>query len=209
MQTTAHRFTPADLVGGDLAVDLVNTATDWDVSPWDWLDSYERLLSWAALTGGFTAAELAELERRRAAEPERAAAALDRLRGVRGALYGVLRAAADEQAPPAEALAAAEAAWRDAAQAMRLEVSPAGASLQVTLDAAGLDLIGSRSAAAAMALLTGERLTRLHRCQGPRCGWLFVDTSKAGRRRWCDMATCGNDEKARRHAERRRGPKPA
>jgi predicted RNA-binding Zn ribbon-like protein len=30
-------------------------------------------------------------------------------------------------------------------------------------------------------------------------GWYFVDTSKAGRRRWCDMSTCGNAEKARRH----------
>lgn len=31
----------------------------------------------------------------------------------------------------------------------------------------------------------------------PECGWLFHDTSKAGRRRWCSMATCGTATKVR------------
>ncbi|GAA5156166.1 CGNR zinc finger domain-containing protein [Pseudonocardia eucalypti] len=32
-----------------------------------------------------------------------------------------------------------------------------------------------------------------------RCGWLFLDSSRGGRRRWCSMSTCGNREKATRH----------
>lgn len=32
-----------------------------------------------------------------------------------------------------------------------------------------------------------------------RCGWLFLDSSRGGRRRWCSMTTCGNREKASRH----------
>ena len=208
MQVLAHSFAPHDLVGGDLAVDFVNTVTDWDVAPKDWLDSYGRLLAWATLGGRVAATDLAELERMAAADLAAAEAALARARTVREALYEVLRAAADGRAPEAEALATAEAAWRDAAAAMRLEVSPAGARLEVSVARAGLDLITLRAAAAAMALLTGDRLARLRRCGGPRCGWLFVDVSKAGRRRWCDMATCGNDEKAKRHAQRRRGDAP-
>ena len=46
------------------------------------------------------------------------------------------------------------------------------------------------------------RLARVHRCPGPNCGWLFLDTS--GRRRWCSMATCGSRVKMRRLYERRR-----
>ncbi|MBU1378460.1 MAG: CGNR zinc finger domain-containing protein [Alphaproteobacteria bacterium] len=203
MQVTAHRFAPHDLVGGDLAVDLVNTATDWDVGPQDWLDSYARLLSWAELTGQVSAAEIAGLARLAAADPAGASQALERVRGVREALYRVMRAAADRAEPPSEALAAVEATWRAAAGAMRLELSPGGATLGVSGETAGLDLIALRASASAMVLLTGERLARLKRCDGPRCGWLFVDTSKAGRRRWCDMATCGNDHKAKRHAEKR------
>jgi predicted RNA-binding Zn ribbon-like protein len=34
-----------------------------------------------------------------------------------------------------------------------------------------------------------------------RCGWLFVDSSRGGRRRWCSMSTCGNREKASRHRQ--------
>ena len=41
-------------------------------------------------------------------------------------------------------------------------------------------------------------MERLRMCQGPNCSWLFLDSSKGGRRRWCDMAVCGNATKSRR-----------
>jgi predicted RNA-binding Zn ribbon-like protein len=31
---------------------------------------------------------------------------------------------------------------------------------------------------------------------------MFLDVSKSGRRRWCDMATCGNRAKASAHHAR-------
>jgi predicted RNA-binding Zn ribbon-like protein len=49
-------------------------------------------------------------------------------------------------------------------------------------------------------LLTQGQLDRLGEC--PSCGWLFLDTSKNRRRRWCSMATCGSRDKARRYYER-------
>jgi predicted RNA-binding Zn ribbon-like protein len=48
-------------------------------------------------------------------------------------------------------------------------------------------------------LLAGPRLDRVRRCANPDCGWLFLDDSRAGKRRWCSMAACGNRAKARRH----------
>ncbi|HET8727128.1 MAG TPA: CGNR zinc finger domain-containing protein, partial [Alphaproteobacteria bacterium] len=41
-------------------------------------------------------------------------------------------------------------------------------------------------------------------CGGIDCGWLFLDTSKNAKRRWCDMRYCGNRAKAHRHYERAR-----
>ena len=32
-----------------------------------------------------------------------------------------------------------------------------------------------------------------------RCGWLFLDSSRGRRRRWCSMKTCGNQAKAARY----------
>ena len=48
-------------------------------------------------------------------------------------------------------------------------------------------------------LLSGPRLDRVRRCANPQCGWLFLDDSRAGKRRWCSMQSCGNRAKARRH----------
>jgi predicted RNA-binding Zn ribbon-like protein len=64
--------------------------------------------------------------------------------------------------------------------------------------AGDLSALVDRVLASAVDLLTHGPLDRVGSC--PRCGWLFVDTSKNGRRRWCSMAVCGNREKVRRHA---------
>jgi predicted RNA-binding Zn ribbon-like protein len=44
----------------------------------------------------------------------------------------------------------------------------------------------------------------LRRCANPECLWLFIDASKSGNRRWCDMASCGNRAKAARHYLKRK-----
>ena len=51
---------------------------------------------------------------------------------------------------------------------------------------------------AADLLARADRL-RVRRCANDKCLWLFIDRSKAGTRRWCDMAACGNRAKAQRH----------
>ena len=51
---------------------------------------------------------------------------------------------------------------------------------------------------AADALVTNE-LARVRQCADTRCHRVFVDTTKNGLRRWCDMGTCGNRAKAARH----------
>lgn len=63
--------------------------------------------------------------------------------------------------------------------------------------AGAFEVLAHRIAESAFVLLTRGPLDRLGAC--PSCGWLFVDTSKNGRRRWCSMATCGARDKSRRH----------
>jgi hypothetical protein len=54
---------------------------------------------------------------------------------------------------------------------------------------------------AADLLARADRLP-VRRCANDACLWLFVDRSKGGTRRWCDMAACGNRAKAQRHYRR-------
>jgi predicted RNA-binding Zn ribbon-like protein len=51
-------------------------------------------------------------------------------------------------------------------------------------------------------LLTYADNRRLRRCVNEECLWLFMDHSKGGTRRWCDMNSCGNRAKAKRHYAR-------
>lgn len=70
---------------------------------------------------------------------------------------------------------------------------PAGSRV-LPLDAA--------TALSAIALLAPEKIERIRICDN--CGWLFLDGSRNGSRRWCDMTVCGNRRKAQRHYERRK-----
>jgi predicted RNA-binding Zn ribbon-like protein len=57
-------------------------------------------------------------------------------------------------------------------------------------------------------LLTTGRLERIRERPGvDGCGWLFYDTSRNGRQRWCSMEACGNRAKGRRHYQRQRSLK--
>jgi len=47
--------------------------------------------------------------------------------------------------------------------------------------------------------LRSDELDLLKRCPADNCRWLFLDRTKNRSRRWCDMATCGNQAKARKH----------
>jgi predicted RNA-binding Zn ribbon-like protein len=62
----------------------------------------------------------------------------------------------------------------------------------------------SRVARDAIELLTGTSSARVRECAAPDCAFLFVDTSRPGRRRWCAMNRCGNREHVREHRRRQR-----
>ena len=53
-------------------------------------------------------------------------------------------------------------------------------------------------------LMTQRARHRIRQCANETCRWLFLDESKNGTRRWCDMTSCGNRAKARRHYLKRK-----
>jgi predicted RNA-binding Zn ribbon-like protein len=59
-------------------------------------------------------------------------------------------------------------------------------------------------AAAYLSVRTGSDWARVKVCAAPDCRWAFLDTSRNGTRRWCDMSDCGNRAKNRTWRERRR-----
>jgi predicted RNA-binding Zn ribbon-like protein len=57
-------------------------------------------------------------------------------------------------------------------------------------------------ARAAILLFGSPQATRIRHCEGQGCAILFLDTSRAGGRRWCSMAGCGNKAKVAAFRER-------
>ncbi|MFO1327233.1 MAG: CGNR zinc finger domain-containing protein [Rubrivivax sp.] len=202
MQTVPHRFQPHDLVAGHAALDLVNTVTARDSTPSDWLADPAALWQWALLAGCVDERTAARLERAGAGQPAAARAALGRCRALREALHDALVALQLGRPVPAASLAGLERARQAALRRAPLVATRDGIRAQATFEASGLDLVTDTLVMQALPLLEAPPLQRLRVCDGTHCGWLFIDASKAGRRRWCDMATCGAAHKAERLRQR-------
>lgn len=84
-------------------------------------------------------------------------------------------------------LAAGSAHWR-------LEWRPRAAGPERHLVRAGRDTLAPLAplAEAAAEFLARPDFSGVKRCGNPDCSMLFHDASATGRRRWCDMAVCGN-----------------
>jgi len=199
-----HAFRQEDLVGGHVALDFANTVAGRNGTPRDWLVSYASLLEWAMRTGEFGAGDLADLERLARSHPDEAEGALEYARTVREAIAEACEAVAGGREPREEALAALDAARVASAGAGTLMPVGRGVRTEWSVERSGLRLVVDVVSARAVDLLSHGRVERLRVCAGDDCGWIFIDSSRGGQRRWCDMATCGNVAKARRYLRRRR-----
>jgi predicted RNA-binding Zn ribbon-like protein len=192
-------------VGERLWLDFVNSDA---LRTLDALRDFETMMSWleaAAMLDG----ERGQGMRRRAREqPSGAAAALVDARRVRTAL----RVLAERGAAPAtgeqvryEALGEINRVLGRSAGTRRVERRSDGtyARTFVPVGDAFAGLMIPVVESAADALILGE-LPRVRRCADSRCARVFYDSTKNGRRRWCDMATCGNRAKAARHRQKLR-----
>lgn len=192
------------LVGGVLAFDLVNTASGRGADDPDELLRRPRdLVEWAVHAGALA--------------PDAAPGLISGLEKDAGEGVRVLRAAwrtretirtaglaiATGRPTPPAALRALSAAAGEAVAAADLRLSPDGGYiLDFSAGRPEVALLG-QAAWSALELLRRGRFERIKSC--PACGWLFVDHSKNNSRRWCEMSSCGNHEKARRHRSRAAG----
>jgi len=201
----SHKFRNRDIIGGDAALDFVNTVTGRDQSPRDWLDSYPRLLEWAAFVHLLPKRVLRTLAKKAHKEPAAAAIALARAKVLREALFELVTRIISRRAPTKTTLALLRQHWIAGINAHELRFEHGHVVAELRSDATDFDLIAAMIAYRMVEHVLPLPIDRLRICQGPNCSWLFIDRSKGGRRRWCDMAVCGNAAKSRRFYARLRG----
>lgn len=202
MEVTAREF---DLTGGDVSLDLANTKSRRPTpQPREDLRDYDDLVDWGVQAGTIGSDDAAALRALAARSPRGARAALERARDLREAVFEVFSAVAGERPIPRKALDRVNAALPAALARLRLEPTGDGAAWSWAGEA-DLDRVVWPAVRAAALLLTGPDRAHVRECGASDCAWLFLDRSRNGTRRWCNMAVCGNREKARRFQRRVRG----
>lgn len=183
-------------VGGSLALDFVNTVGDRLHQPTrrDYFGSMADVIDWA-VAAGLTQAR--SIRGGSASDLRRVVATRERLYRIFVAFAGGRTASANALAPLNDLVGAAR-------RQQRIVPTPAGCAWSWARSVPQLDRVVGEIALDAAALLTSPRHTQIRQCQDDCCGWLFVDQSRSGRRRWCSMDDCGNRAKARRHYQRTR-----
>ena len=193
------------LVGGSLALDFANTesgrGTDLHQNH---LRDAENVADWIAHASAAPAEEIERLRAELAENPGRGERLLASALALRSAIQDVGSAIAAGAAPP-------DAALRDLSilHARFLSCATLVADGRVcrwvwSVEVAPVEAALGPIALAAVRLFTEGDVSRIKRCDGHACGWLFCDTTKNNRRRWCEMEVCGNRAKQKRLAARRR-----
>lgn len=180
----------------------------------EYLAEPAELLAWAVRVDLVDPAERELVATAWRAAPTAAAQALHAASEIREATSAVLASrvpqATTDQSPvlgdPAATLETLSLRWAAASARSELVMDdgPGVARLQVGTNPASM--IPDRLARLAVELVCTVELGRLKACplEAGGCGWLFLDLSRNGSRRWCSMADCGTVAKSRRLTINRR-----
>ena len=203
MKPVNHNWIAGDIVGGNSALNLVNTVSGWGYDPEDWVPDIESFLAWARLSGLLDKGE--KKQAARLAEGSLAAAerVLASLKELRFALWSLMTSLQQRKPAKPGDLSVINEWIRRLALAEQVVVERNKIEVAIKRDISVLELVGLRVTAAALALLKNPPAGRIKTCPGENCGWKFVDRSKNRSRRWCDMAVCGNLVKAREYRARK------
>jgi predicted RNA-binding Zn ribbon-like protein len=185
--------------------DFLNTDDLENGFPLDRLPTLGDALSWFVERGVIHGEGADRLRNQAVTNPMAADRDLARIHAVRGALREVADAIVEHRPPRAGSLDTVNRALH-ARQVIELVPSSDGC---VAVDhrhvGDPIDDALARLCDPLVSELTAGDPDRIRICDNDRCHWVFFDTSRTGRRRWCDMSTCGNRAKAARHRARTKG----
>lgn len=183
------------LDGGSLCLDFVNTIPDRkDGSNRDNLHSFNDLLYWAKKTRIIDSSTFALLEEAGEMHERKAREFFEEAINLRSLIYSIFHPISlGKKAKPAD-LEAFNALTGRYAQHLQIALVKGAFVEQWNFDADDFYNITAPILWSARELLLSGKLEKVKEC--PNCGWLFLDSTKNGRRKWCSMEDCGSNVKA-------------
>ena len=183
--------------------DFLNTDATRNGAPLERLPTLDAALAWFVDRGVIHLEGANRVRAQAAAQDPFMARDLSRIRTLRSALREVALAVADRRAPHAGSLDIINRALH-ARQVIELVPAHDGVSVDHRHVGDPVDDALARLADPLVTELTDGRPDRIKVCASETCQLIFYDASRTSRRRWCEMATCGNRAKAARHRARGR-----
>jgi len=168
----------------------------------DDLPDVDALLTWLRHHGLISdrgrATEVGRLHR----DPAEAARRVERFVHLRSLLHELSAEVAERGHPTRGQLRDLNHILRHGLHHHELRLDPDAARYTFAQVGDRLDQARATIASSFAQFLAEDTPQRLRICANESCRWVFVDRSPTGRRRWCDMRTCGNQAKVARHRAR-------
>lgn len=188
----------------ELFISFGNTLEYDHGEPVDSVPDVAALLAWLRkrrlLSGRGLAAEEARLRR----DQEESSRRVERFRHLREVLHAIAGEVGASGHPTTAQLRDLNQILRQGLHYHQLERDPDGTRYTFSQVGDRLDQARAIIASSLAQFLADDTGSRLRVCANPGCRFLFIDRSPTGRRRWCDMRTCGNQAKVARHRARAR-----
>ncbi|WP_099157737.1 CGNR zinc finger domain-containing protein [Virgibacillus ndiopensis] len=190
-----------EFLGGRLCLDFANTVSWHDSSEksQELLTSYEKLVNWSLHANILKKQQALSLLKKAESQPSKAKESLQQAIELRESIYQIFSLVLNNETPAYKDLSILNEALVNAYGMMRLVPGENKFSLEFLNCEETLDGMLPPIVQSAIEILISEKeLSRVKKCEGDPCGWLFLDTSRNRSRRWCSMADCGNRAKAKR-----------
>lgn len=184
-----------DRTASHLTLDFANTVSGRTTpAPIDRLADYAHFIEFARQTQIATEVQAKSLLARAKKHPIEAERTHARIQALRDATHNVFASIAAATKPAPEDVRTLS----DHIRRLELDVDLA---YNYLADEDGLDAPLGPIIRGAVELIDPSMRERVGMCGRDTCRFLFLDTTKNRTRRWCEMKSCGNREKARRFRE--------
>jgi len=187
-------------IGGLPCLDFANAKNR--MRSWSDAENFAAFLDWSLEAGTISERESALLRAEAKRAPRKAATALKRAADLSDLLCRVFSAVVEGDGPSTRDLDSLNAELASALGQAAVVAEGEGYEWGWRGKGSELNRALWPIVRSAVDLLVSDDLDQVKICANDGCRWVFLDTSRNHRRRWCEMKVCGNRAKVRRFRAR-------
>jgi predicted RNA-binding Zn ribbon-like protein len=196
---------PFDLTSGRVCLDFVNTLDNrLSNHPRERLTGFAELVAFGEQAGALSALEARKLRSEGRENTSASSALFQRSVALRELIFRIFSAVTACRKVSQVDVESFNGTVRRSNARSLVTPGEAKAAWQWLDESSDADRLIGKIVRSAVELLTTGDIQFVKKCAADHCGWLFMDDSRSRNRRWCEMRTCGSQQKARAYYQRKK-----